>query len=102
MCNACPALASRRALNRIQSSIFDKAFSTNENILVCAPTGAGKTNIAMLTVLHEMAANMSDGLIQVSADDESDKLVASLATHIPSTAFAACDQSATHHASTSS
>jgi replicative superfamily II helicase len=56
-----------RALNRIQSTIFEKAFSSNENILVCAPTGAGKTNIAMLTVLHEIAANMSDGIIQASA-----------------------------------
>jgi ERCC4-related helicase len=55
-----------RALNRIQSTIFEKAFSSNENILVCAPTGAGKTNIAMLTVLHEIAANMSDGIIQAS------------------------------------
>lgn len=55
-----------RALNRIQSTIYDKAFSSNENILVCAPTGAGKTNIAMLTVLHEIASNMSDGIIQVS------------------------------------
>ena len=25
-----------------------------ENILMCAPTGAGKTNVAMLTMLHEV------------------------------------------------
>ena len=41
-------------LNRIQSRIYDAAFNTNDNLLVCAPTGAGKTNIAMLAVLHEV------------------------------------------------
>ena len=25
-----------------------------QNMLVCAPTGAGKTNVAMLTMLHEI------------------------------------------------
>ena len=31
---------------------------------MCAPTGAGKTNIAMLAVLREVEANMSHGVIQ--------------------------------------
>jgi pre-mRNA-splicing helicase BRR2 len=39
------------SLNLIQSKLYDKAFNSPENILVCAPTGAGKTNIAMLTIL---------------------------------------------------
>jgi hypothetical protein len=34
---------------------------------VCAPTGAGKTNIAMITVLREVAANMAHGVIQRDA-----------------------------------
>lgn len=55
----------RRTLNRIQSKIFPTAFGSNENVLVCAPTGAGKTNIAMMSVLHEIGANMQDGMIQV-------------------------------------
>ena len=39
-------------------------FYTNENMLVCAPTGAGKTNIAMVAVLHELGQHMqSDGSI---------------------------------------
>jgi len=38
-------------LNVIQSKLYEKAFKTPDNILVCAPTGAGKTNIAMLTIL---------------------------------------------------
>ncbi|KAI1286661.1 Activating signal cointegrator 1 complex subunit 3 [Halotydeus destructor] len=37
-------------LNQIQSIVFNTAYNTMENMLVCAPTGAGKTNIAMLTV----------------------------------------------------
>ena len=32
--------------------MFDYAFNTSENMLVCAPTGAGKTNIATLTMLQ--------------------------------------------------
>ena len=39
-------------LNVIQSSVYETAYDSNENLLVCAPTGAGKTNIALLTVLH--------------------------------------------------
>lgn len=33
-------------------------------MLVCAPTGAGKTNIAMLSVLREVGANRQYGVIQ--------------------------------------
>lgn len=40
--------------NDIQTQIFDVGFNTNENMLVCAPTGAGKTNVALLTILHEI------------------------------------------------
>jgi pre-mRNA-splicing helicase BRR2 len=38
-------------LNRIQSKLHHAALETPENLLVCAPTGAGKTNIAMLACL---------------------------------------------------
>lgn len=34
---------------------------------MCAPTGAGKTNIAMITVLREVAAHMVHGVIQKDA-----------------------------------
>ena len=47
-------------LNRIQSRIFQTAFFSNENVLVCAPTGAGKTNIAMLAVLHRIKQHLLD------------------------------------------
>jgi activating signal cointegrator complex subunit 3 len=42
-------------------------YCSNENILVCAPTGAGKTNIAMITVLHEIGLHMDSG--QIHKDD---------------------------------
>ncbi|MEE6475929.1 hypothetical protein FKM82_010901 [Ascaphus truei] len=53
-----------KQLNRIQSIVFETAYSTNENMLICAPTGAGKTNIAMLTVLHEIRQNIQQGVIK--------------------------------------
>lgn len=52
-----------KSLNRIQSRIFQTVYYTNENILVCAPTGAGKTNIAMISVLHEIGQHFKDGLL---------------------------------------
>ena len=51
-------------LNRIQSRIFETAYYNNDNVLVCAPTGAGKTNIAMLAVLHEVRQNLEDGALR--------------------------------------
>ena len=42
-------------LNLIQSKVFPSAFNSDCNILMCAPTGAGKTNVAMLTVLRALS-----------------------------------------------
>jgi activating signal cointegrator complex subunit 3 len=39
------------SLNPMQSTTFEVAFHSRDNMLVCAPTGAGKTNVAMLTVV---------------------------------------------------
>jgi activating signal cointegrator complex subunit 3 len=59
------AFAGMQSLNRIQSRCFESAYKTNNNLLICAPTGAGKTNIAMLAVLHEVNRNISaDGTLQ--------------------------------------
>ncbi|TFY80397.1 hypothetical protein EWM64_g3621 [Hericium alpestre] len=44
-----------KTLNRVQSKLYPIAFGTDEPILLCAPTGAGKTNVAMLTILNEMS-----------------------------------------------
>lgn len=56
-----------KSLNRIQSIVFDAAYHTNENLLICAPTGAGKTNIAMLTVVHQLKLHIEDGVLQRNA-----------------------------------
>ena len=40
------------SLNPVQSIVYPTVFETTENILVCAPTGAGKTDIAMLSILR--------------------------------------------------
>ncbi|KYM94799.1 Activating signal cointegrator 1 complex subunit 3 [Cyphomyrmex costatus] len=52
------------SLNKIQSIVFDAAYNTNENLLICAPTGAGKTNVAMLTVVHQLKQNIRDGQLE--------------------------------------
>ena len=52
------------SLNRIQSFVFETAYRTNENLLICAPTGAGKTNIAMMAILHCVEQHMARGVIQ--------------------------------------
>jgi activating signal cointegrator complex subunit 3 len=44
------AFSGTASLNPMQSTVFETAFHRRENMLVCAPTGAGKTNVAMLTV----------------------------------------------------
>ena len=47
-------------LNAVQSKIFQSAFYSPDNLLICAPTGAGKTNVAVLTMLHEIGLHMSE------------------------------------------
>ncbi|KAK6737851.1 hypothetical protein RB195_020139 [Necator americanus] len=55
-------------LNVIQSIVFEQAYKTRENLLICAPTGAGKTNIAMLTILNTIHAHrMLNG--EIAKDD---------------------------------
>ncbi|KAJ7063405.1 putative RNA helicase [Mycena amicta] len=47
-------------LNPVQSKLYPIAFGTDEPILLCAPTGAGKTNVAMLTILHELGKHRDE------------------------------------------
>ena len=53
-----------KSLNRIQSIVYDMAYNTNENLLVAAPTGAGKTNIALLTITHEIRNNIKEDVLK--------------------------------------
>jgi len=48
-----------KTLNRMQSLAYPVAYKTSENMLICAPTGAGKTDAAMLTILHAIGQNTS-------------------------------------------
>ncbi len=48
-----------KSLNRMQSLVYKVAYETNENMLICAPTGAGKTDAAMLTILNAISHNIS-------------------------------------------
>ena len=44
--------------------VFETAYHTNENLLISAPTGAGKTNIALLTVIREIKQHMVQDTIK--------------------------------------
>lgn len=55
-------------LNRIQSKMHKAALLSPENLLLCAPTGAGKTNVALMTMLHEIGQHRKeDGTIDVDS-----------------------------------
>ena len=41
-------------LNVLQSKSFKIAYHTDENVLLSAPTGAGKTNVALMTIIREV------------------------------------------------
>jgi pre-mRNA-splicing helicase BRR2 len=54
-----------KELNRIQSKLAKVCLHSDENVLLCAPTGAGKTNVAMLTILREIGKHIEeDGTIR--------------------------------------
>ena len=59
------AFTGMKQLNTIQSRVYESAYTTNENLLICAPTGAGKTNVAMLTIVREISRNVVSGVIQL-------------------------------------
>ncbi|KAG2152619.1 P-loop containing nucleoside triphosphate hydrolase protein [Suillus bovinus] len=56
-------------LNRVQSKLYPIAFGTDEPILLCAPTGAGKTNVAMLTILNELSKYRDEATGEFALDD---------------------------------
>ncbi|GIY38374.1 u5 small nuclear ribonucleoprotein 200 kDa helicase [Caerostris extrusa] len=59
-----PAFDGYKSLNRIQSRLSKAAIETDENLLLCAPTGAGKTNVALLCMMREIGKHInSDGTI---------------------------------------
>jgi pre-mRNA-splicing helicase BRR2 len=60
-----PAFEAFKTLNVIQSAVHKAALESDENLLICAPTGAGKTNTALLCMMREIGkhVNPADGTI---------------------------------------
>ncbi|KAL9636349.1 MAG: hypothetical protein Q9164_002877 [Protoblastenia rupestris] len=48
-----------KSLNRMQSLVYPVAYQTSENMLICAPTGAGKTDAAMLAILNVISHHVN-------------------------------------------
>ena len=46
-----------QSLNAVQSAVLPYLIQSRSNLLVCAPTGAGKTIIALLAILQELLKN---------------------------------------------
>jgi pre-mRNA-splicing helicase BRR2 len=57
-----------KALNKIQSKCYSSAFEGDGNMLICAPTGSGKTNVAMLTMLREIGKNRNPETGEIDLD----------------------------------
>lgn len=49
-----------KSLNRIQSKLVNAALFGSDNMLLCAPTGAGKTNVALLCMLNQIGNHLRD------------------------------------------
>ncbi|KAL1876339.1 hypothetical protein VTK73DRAFT_9582 [Phialemonium thermophilum] len=70
-----------KTLNRMQSLVYPVAYKTSENMLICAPTGAGKTDAAMLTILHTISQYLTPNpfddmeATDFAVDSESFKIV---------------------------
>ncbi|KAG9438151.1 U5 small nuclear ribonucleoprotein [Apis mellifera carnica] len=54
-----PAFEGFKTLNRIQSHLYQAALDSDENLLLCAPTGAGKTNVALLCMMREIGKHIN-------------------------------------------
>jgi pre-mRNA-splicing helicase BRR2 len=60
---------SSQKLNRIQTQCYPMAFEDDGNMLICAPTGSGKTNVAMLAMLREIGKHRDSQTGQIRLDE---------------------------------
>ena len=67
------AFKGMKMLNRVQSKMAEVALKTSENVLLCAPTGAGKTNVAMLSILNVLAQYRNENADDNDAMEEDDE-----------------------------
>ncbi|KAK2197760.1 bifunctional C2 domain superfamily/Helicase [Babesia duncani] len=51
-----------KQFNLIQSRVFEIAFNSCQNMLISAPTGCGKTNVALLCILQNFKQRFENGL----------------------------------------
>lgn len=58
-----------KSLNRVQTKCYPSAFEDDGNMLICAPTGSGKTNVAMLTMLREIGKHRDPRTGEIALDD---------------------------------
>jgi pre-mRNA-splicing helicase BRR2 len=56
-------------LNPIQTRCFPTAFKEDGNMLICAPTGSGKTNVAMLAMLREIGKHRNPETGEFNLDE---------------------------------
>lgn len=57
-----------KSLNKIQSKCYPSAFEDDGNMLVCAPTGSGKTNVAFLSMLREIGKHRDPETGEIDLD----------------------------------
>ena len=67
------AFAGTKFLNPMQSVVYETAYKSNKNMLIAAPTGAGKTNVAMMAVLSELKNYFKPGTTEMIANNISEK-----------------------------
>ncbi|KAK4565331.1 Pre-mRNA-splicing helicase BRR2 [Recurvomyces mirabilis] len=64
-----PGFGTSQSLNRIQTRCFPSAFEDDGNMLICAPTGSGKTNVAMLAMLREIGKHRNPETGDINLDE---------------------------------
>ncbi|KAK5134339.1 hypothetical protein LTR08_006519 [Meristemomyces frigidus] len=64
-----PGFGSSQSLNRIQTKCYPSAFEDDGNMLICAPTGSGKTNVAMLAMLREIGKHRNPQTGEINLDE---------------------------------
>ncbi len=62
-----PVFSNIKRFNPIQSHVFSHTMNTDKNMLVCAPTSAGKTNVALLAIMQTISHyRLENGTIDTS------------------------------------
>ena len=64
-----PGFGSAESLNRIQTNCYPAAFEDDGNLLICAPTGSGKTNVGMLAILREIGKHRNPDTGEIMLDN---------------------------------